>query len=193
MPTRTRDADGVVRIDRGGLRLGWLAAALLALAVGGLLLALRPETSGRRATSSPDEPRAASRPAVVVDVPPAPAPLAPGEELFIHQVPPGDGTGIHAFPKPGTKPIKTGIIVPEGYELPPGYVAHHQATDDGDEVPPILMFHPDYHPVDAQGRPIPLPADRIVPPEMAPAGMPIQLLPPHPVRADLDENGRPLQ
>jgi hypothetical protein len=38
------------------------------------------------------------------------------------------------------------------------------------------MFHPDYHPVDERGVPIPLPADRVVPPEMAPPAMPIQML-----------------
>ena len=38
------------------------------------------------------------------------------------------------------------------------------------------MFHPDYHPVDEHGDPIALPADRIVPPDMAPPGMPIEML-----------------
>jgi len=39
-----------------------------------------------------------------------------------------------------------------------------------------LMFHPDYHPVDERGQPIALPENRIVPQEMAPPGMPIQIL-----------------
>lgn len=85
-------------------------------------------------------------------------------------------TGLALFPPPGTKPIKRGIVVPEDFELPPGYVRHYQATDDGQRVPAILMFHPDYHPVDEHGVPIPLPADRVVPREMAPPGMPIQML-----------------
>ena len=86
------------------------------------------------------------------------------------------GEGIAVFPPPGTKPIKRGILVPEGFELPPGYVRHYQATDDGQRVPAILMFHPDYHPVDEHGVPIPLPENRIVPPDMAPPGMPVEML-----------------
>ena len=78
------------------------------------------------------------------------------------------------FPPPGTEPLKRGLIVPEDFDLPPGYVRHFQVTDDGQRVPPILMFHPDYRPVGADGRPIPLPADRVVPPELAPPGFPIE-------------------
>ncbi len=85
-------------------------------------------------------------------------------------------TGIAVFPPPGTKPIKRGIVVPEGIELPPGYIRHYQTTDDGRQLPPILMFHPDYHPVDENGDPIPLPEDRVVPPDMAPPGMPTETL-----------------
>ncbi|MFI5364512.1 MAG: hypothetical protein ACHQ4J_02710 [Candidatus Binatia bacterium] len=85
-------------------------------------------------------------------------------------------TGLALFPPPGTKPIKRGIVVPEDFELPPGYVRHYQTTDNGQRVPAILMFHPDYHPVDEHGVPIRLPVDRVVPPEMAPPGMPIQML-----------------
>ena len=84
---------------------------------------------------------------------------------------PGQNDGISAFPPPGTKPVKRGIVVPDGVELPPGYVRHYQTTDDGRPLPPVLMFHPDYQPVDADGVPIPLPADRIVPPDMAPPGL----------------------
>jgi hypothetical protein len=67
-------------------------------------------------------------------------------------------------------------MVPDDYELPPGYVRHYQTTDDGERLPPILMFHPDFQPVDDRGRPIPLPADRVVPPELAPPGMPRDVL-----------------
>jgi hypothetical protein len=86
--------------------------------------------------------------------------------------------GIALFPPPGTKPIKRGIGVPDDFELPEGYVRHFQASDDGRMLPAILMFHPDYQPVDANGRPVPVPEDRIVPPELAPAGLAIQMLEP---------------
>lgn len=86
------------------------------------------------------------------------------------------GEGVAVFPPPGTKPIKRGIIVPEDFELPAGFVRHYQATDDGRLLPAILMFHPDYHPVDEHGAPVPLPDDRVVPPEMAPPGLPIETL-----------------
>ena len=84
--------------------------------------------------------------------------------------------GIALFPPPGTDPPKPGIIVPEDFELPPGYVRHYQVTDDGKDLPAILMFHPDYKPVDANGNLVPLPEDRVVPPQMAPPGMPIAIL-----------------
>ena len=50
----------------------------------------------------------------------------------------------------GTKPIKRGIIVPDDFELPPGYVRHFQSTDNGERLPAILMFSPDYEWVDAR-------------------------------------------
>jgi hypothetical protein len=43
-------------------------------------------------------------------------------------------------------------------------------------LPAILMFHPDHAPVDANGQPIAMPKDRVVPPELAPPGMPLQEL-----------------
>lgn len=92
---------------------------------------------------------------------------------------PGEHAGIAAFPAPGTKPIKRGIVVPDEVELPEGYVRHYQTTDDGRRLPPILMFHPDFAGVDAQGNPIVVPEDRIVPPELAPPGL---------GRRTLDEN-----
>jgi len=90
----------------------------------------------------------------------------------------GERTGIALFPPPGTKPTRIGIVVPEDFPLPPGYVRHYQTTDDGQDLPAILMFSPDYTWVDAEGRPIALPEDRIVPPELAPPGLPIQMLEP---------------
>ena len=102
------------------------------------------------------------------------------KELRIEDLGAGDGTGIHAFPKPGTKAVKVGLVVPEEFELPPGYVRHYQTADDGTQLPPILVFHPDYQPVDARGNPIELPWDRVVPPELAPRGMPQVWLDPPP-------------
>jgi hypothetical protein len=84
--------------------------------------------------------------------------------------------GIHVFPPLGTKQLLSGIIVPEDFELPPGYVRHFQTTDDGDSLPPILMFHPRNPPLDSRGEPLPVTPDRIVPPELAPEGMPIVIL-----------------
>jgi hypothetical protein len=85
-------------------------------------------------------------------------------------------SGIQLFPPPGTKPPKPGIIVPPDFELPPGYVRHFQTTDDGEQLAPILMFHPDFDWVDAAGQPLQLPDDRIVPPELAPPGLTIRML-----------------
>jgi hypothetical protein len=72
--------------------------------------------------------------------------------------------GIAAFPPPGTDPPKSGVIVPETWALPEGYVRHYQTTDDGKPLPPILMFHPDYEFADENGNPIVVPEDRVVPP-----------------------------
>jgi hypothetical protein len=85
-------------------------------------------------------------------------------------------SGIQLFPPPGTDPPKIGIVVPEGFELPEGYVRHYQVTDDGQPLAPILMFHPDYDWVDEQGHHSDVSADGVVPPELAPAGMPIEML-----------------
>ena len=84
--------------------------------------------------------------------------------------------GIAAFPPPGTDPPKAGVIVPDGVELPEGYVRHYQTTDDGQPLPPILMFHPDYTFTDEQGNVVALPPDRVVPPELVPPGIPVQML-----------------
>ncbi|WP_331119010.1 hypothetical protein [Archangium sp.] len=89
--------------------------------------------------------------------------------------PSGPAEGINLY-RPGTEKLKQGIIVPEDFELPPGYVRHYQSTDKGEGVKPILMFHPDYKPVDSSGKPVELPESLVVPPELAPAGMPIEIL-----------------
>ena len=85
-------------------------------------------------------------------------------------------TGIQLFPPPGTSPPKSGIVVPEEFALPEGYVRHYQATDDGKMLAAILMFHPDYEFLDAAGKPIAVPEDRVVPPELAPPGLAIEML-----------------
>lgn len=86
----------------------------------------------------------------------------------------GVHTGLGAFSPPGTRPPLLGLAVPEDFELPPGYVRHYQATDDGQRIEPILMYSPDRPPLDGQGRPITLPANRVVPAELAPAGLAIR-------------------
>lgn len=82
--------------------------------------------------------------------------------------------GLGAFNPPGTVPLLPGIAVPEDFVLPPGYVRHYQVTDQGEMLEAVLMFSPDHTWLDANGHPIPLPEDGLVPPEMAPPGMPIE-------------------
>lgn len=86
----------------------------------------------------------------------------------------GVHSGLGAFSPPGTRPPLVGLAVPRDFVLPEGYVRHHQATDDGQDIEPILMFSPDFRFVDAAGQAITLPADRVVPPALAPAGLPIR-------------------
>jgi len=82
--------------------------------------------------------------------------------------------GLGAFNPPGTRPPLVGLAVPEGFELPPGYVRHYQATDDGQRIEAVLMFAPDAHVLGPDGQPVSIPADRIVPPELAPPGLPLR-------------------
>lgn len=203
---RTVDRDGVVRIDlRQGRPSHWIwllglaaAGALVALAIGAWSRlgpappAGRPRANGNdpaheaAAVARPGSPaRKAAAPGVGdgPDEEPAPAwdPEPAGEpgaaDLPFEVAPAGaERTGIGAFPAPGTKRIQRGIVVPDDFELPPGYVRHFQTTDKGRMLRAILMFHPDYEPVDAEGHPVPIPADRVVPPEMAPPGLPLELL-----------------
>lgn len=90
----------------------------------------------------------------------------------LHQA--GVYTGLGAFSPPGTRPPLVGLAVPEDFVLPPGYVRHYQATDDGQRIEPILMYSPDYQFVDANNQPIAIPKDRVVPPEHAPPGLPLR-------------------
>ena len=99
-------------------------------------------------------------------------------------------TGIGAFPAPGTKRIKSGLKVPDDFPLPPGYMRHYQATDKGLMLEPILLYHPDYELVNAEGHVIPLPPGRVVPPDMAPEGLPLDTLEvPTDAYVDRDEQG----
>lgn len=82
----------------------------------------------------------------------------------------GVTTGVAAFNPPGTKPPMIGLAVPDDFALPPGYVRHHQTTDDGQDIEPILMYAPE-HPRFAGGART---RDRIVPPEQAPPGLPLR-------------------
>ncbi|MFP2909491.1 hypothetical protein ACLESD_31500 [Pyxidicoccus sp. 3LFB2] len=117
-------------------------------------------------------PRPVARPAQPAAAPVVEEPAVPPSEP---EQPYTGPTGTQLY-RPGTKPMKRGIVVPEDFELPPGFVRHYQSTDDGERVSAILMFHPDYAPTDESGEPIPLPENRVVPEEMAPPGMPIQML-----------------
>ncbi|MCX8071083.1 MAG: hypothetical protein N3C12_01345 [Candidatus Binatia bacterium] len=94
-------------------------------------------------------------------------------------------SGIALFPPPGTNPPKSGLIVPDDFELPPGYMRHYQVTDDGKPLPPILMFHPDAELYDTAGNRIPLPEDLVVPAGLAPPGLPQKML-------EVPESGVPL-
>jgi hypothetical protein len=86
----------------------------------------------------------------------------------------GVHTGLGAFNPPGTSPPMAGLAVPKDFDLPKGFVRHHQVTDDGQNIEPILMFAPDFQLHDASGRPLEMPKDRVVPPELAPPGLPIR-------------------
>lgn len=117
--------------------------------------------------------------------------LNPGEKPTMNEViarlhRAGVTTGVAAFNPPGTKPPLIGLAVPDNFVLPPGYVRHHQTTDDGQDIEPILMYAPD-HPrfVDAAGQPIGSTRDRIVPPEQAPPGLALRrVVIPAPVEPD---------
>ncbi|MYM40701.1 hypothetical protein [Duganella qianjiadongensis] len=83
-------------------------------------------------------------------------------------------SGLGAFQPPGTRPPLRGLAVPEDFELPPGYMRHYQATDDGQRIEALLMFVPGWQLYDEQQRPIAMPEDGVVPPELAPAGLPLR-------------------
>ncbi|AKJ04338.1 hypothetical protein ATI61_101569 [Archangium gephyra] len=188
------DNDGVTRIQRKrtgsgmwivGLGLGFTIVCLLLsawLVASPAPVPTTPEPEPVRLaqgapapspTPSRPAPKAAPRPQ---NVPAQPSEPAPQEEPVVQDAAPsGPAEGINLY-RPGTSPLKQGIIVPENFELPPGFVRHYQSTDNGEGIKPILMFHPDYKPVDSKGAPVELPSNRVVPPELAPRGMPIEIL-----------------
>jgi len=94
----------------------------------------------------------------------------------------GIHSGLGAFNPPGTSPPLPGIAVPDDFALPEGFVRHHQVSDAGEPIEPILMFSPDFDFYDDAGRLIALPENRVVPPELAPPGLPIRqvVIPPPP-------------
>ena len=202
-PGPRADAAGVRLVEAPAVRraaqLLLLGAALICLVAAGAIVVIRlphpaaqsapaggvPDLAATRPSPDPSRPPLASRvKALRITRPaPAPPPAAGRPELEAKDVIPGliasgETGGIAVFPLPGTKPVKRGIVVPEDFALPEGYVRHYQMTDDGRQLPPILMFHPDYQFVDERGAPVPLPEDRVVPPDMAPAGLPIRMLEP---------------
>jgi len=135
------------------------------------------ETVAQADAPAPEAP--AQRPRAVPRPPPAPPAEPPAKDDVPFTISNSkEPSGTQLFPPMGTKPIKRGIIVPDDFELPAGYVRHFQSTDTGERLPAILMFSPDYEWVDAAGRPLTIPADRVVPPELAPPGLPIQILEP---------------
>lgn len=150
---------------------------------------LRPASQGRAATAP--TPAAVLEDAAGKESPDEPAkPDEENVEAPLQNEPGKARSGILVFPAPGTKRLKAGLVVPEEFALPPGYVRHYQADDKGRMLRPILMFHPDYELVDASGQPIPMPADRVVPPELAPPGLPQEKLEiPKDAYADRDAPG----
>jgi hypothetical protein len=202
---RTRvDADGV-RVTRTG-RMSLLVPVVIVAGAAGWFLVRSLRAEAPRAASRPSvaPPAEESRPPDASAAPAAPARdpdvaervrqrreeretdrRAKSQPTFTTN-PPGEHAGMAAFPPPGTKPIKRGIVVPDDYQLPDGYVRHYQTTDDGRRLPPILMFRPDFVGLDAEGNPIQVPEDRIVPPELAPPGLPRRMLD---ETSDTDETG----
>jgi hypothetical protein len=166
-----------VRAAREPVRVAEAPAAPAAAPTTPKPAAAAPEARVRpvRRTAAP------AAPATDAAAAPGAAATPPPKDLNARDVIPmlreaGETGGIAAFPPPGTKPVKRGIVVPDDFVLPEGYVRHYQTTDEGQQLEPILMFHPDYVLVDASGNPVPLPENRVVPPELAPPGLTIRML-----------------
>ena len=54
--------------------------------------------------------------------------------------------------------------------------AMRRVAPQGQRIEAVLMFSPDHPPLDAAGRPLAVPADRVVTPALAPAGFPIRFV-----------------
>ncbi|TSC21579.1 hypothetical protein FOF48_34505 [Corallococcus sp. Z5C101001] len=188
-PERRTDSDGVTRVtpSRESSSAGpWLiggATAITGLCVGLCLWWLsRPvpmedlppivvAASPAPVARTPEPVRARARPST-----PAAAPVEAPAPMPVDDPPPPEGKSGTALYQRGTKPLKVGLVVPDDFELPPGYMRHYQATDNGQPLAAILMFHPDFTPRDANGQPIPIPENRVVPEALAPPGMPHRML-----------------
>jgi hypothetical protein len=196
-------ADGVTIAPAPGSRKQLFAlAGAAALAAFALLVLVGPPRREEPRASEADQSAPAARETARSDAPTPPviAPRPKAHPVRAHAQPPAPPpdapaasaekpaseaeqdplastpSGIGLFPPPGTDPPKLGIVVPEDFELPEGYVRHYQATDDGQALPPILMFHPDYVWQDETGAQVEVAPDGVVPPELAPEGMPIEML-----------------
>ena len=195
MDTPPRNKPGPAGPGPGRARLA--IAILLALAgAAGLWLLWAPSLPAPQlATPVPaPDPVPQPHPVAAASPPPAPPPgrLPPGPEgdadptrdlssyvargeapsmaqviAALHQR--GIHSGLGAFSPPGTSPPLVGLAVPDDFVLPKGFVRHHQATDDGQRIEAILMFAPD-----AKAEAADIPKSRVVPPELAPPGLPIR-------------------
>jgi hypothetical protein len=132
----------------------------------------QPETSAQRAQQRAREVDNDPTPDLSSYVPRGANPTMNEVIKRLHEA--GIYTGLGAFNPPGTRPNLVGLAVPEDFQLPKGYVRHHQSTDDGQKVEAILMFAPDFQLLDAANKPVAMPEDGIVPPELAPPGFPIR-------------------
>ena len=164
------------RASLGGDARGHSAQAADAAVPSDATAMTRQPLSARRTSDRPAPDDLAS-----VVVPGTPVPTMGKVIAGLHKA--GVRTGLGAFNPPGTSPPLVGLAVPEDFVLPEGYVRHHQATDDGQAIEPILMYSPDYEFLDDAGNPVAIPADRVVPASHAPAGLPlrqIRIPPPQP-------------
>lgn len=201
-PSPDPGGDGVRIIKRSdGKRSGrlfkWLVVVLIGVCVVSIAVLLLPKpatapaapdtaanapdagydaaTSVRTEGEMPDNPSRLAAPDDIANyISPGEAP--PMAEVIARLNQAGVHTGLGAFSPPGTSPPMVGLAVPEDFDVPEGYVRHYQATDDGQRIDPILMYSPDFEFLDASGRPIRIPPDRVVPPNMAPPGLPIRLI-----------------
>ena len=92
---------------------------------------------------------------------------------------PPSGNALKLFPDLKRRTHLVGIVVPDDFVLPPGYVRHYQTAHGPDGVqalPPILLYDDVSPPQDATGAPLTMPPDRVVPSDRAPPGLPVKML-----------------